>query len=1518
MANPEPIRRSVKREGISTRRSRVRRILNTPLVVGTLVFLAIFVPGVYFWHGYQARQTAEAFLDRADELENDKKWGQAAGHLHLYLELHPEDVDARIRLAKTYDRAAKSRPQKPRAIELYYQALSADMAVADPKRPAADRQRPLRQRLAELLIETGRFASAEMEANILLKADPEDRKAHRALALALYGQHRPGAASQDSKRRAEVGAALKRAYELNLNSADVERALDPADVERTLDSADVELAEALAKVYREEPELLGNEVRGLAEAQRMKLADQCMDKLVAKAVAAAPTDPAGYLARYRYRITYKLPNAKEDLVQALKVAPEDVRVLLAAGDEARRAALVRRSDAGPGGDVPRLCEEARQHYEHVLKNAPAAEPAYQGLGDVYAIQGKPDRAIATWEAGLEKCGKQSILLNARLADMMIQQGQLDRAESALELLDTATARLRQLGYPPAEIPFAGGADVLRGRLLVKRGKNADALSLLRRIAGGPKGSGAERWNAYQAYMLLGGMYAATGQPDRAATAYADAASVEPQLAAPHLAAGGVSMAIDRLDSAIDHYKRAVDLEATPENWLLLAMARYRAQLSLPPGARNWDLFQKAIAQSKNLKAKMLLADPWRIGLLEAEYALVRQNESGQRAAAVKEAIQRVRTAEEEAASSAAGLESVATAYELLEARADADRALDKLEKVAGNTPRAYTVRARILTSRKEYEPARAVLQKGLKGLATLPADMRRPLQLGLVQVSFSQGREEEGWQKLLELQAASPSDPALVRQLLETSLEMGKYSQSEPLEEKLRAIEGTEGPDWRYYRARRLLAQATGAQDARLAEAEKLLAEIRQRRPDWPAVHLLSGLILERRGSAEQAVAAYQEAIRLGEQRLAVYERLILLLYQLERSTEAEGYLTQLRDRSATSAGLSSIEISAAVRLGQFDRALEKARRGAQQRPKDPLAQIWLGQVLSLNNQSKEAEAALRKALELGPADPRTYGALVNFYLRANQRDRARETLEELGKKAKVSPFQRALLLGQGYEAIGDLDKAVASYREAERLDPKSALAQERLAAALVRTKPEEAERALRRALELNPQSATARRMLASLLASRGGQKEWDEGLQLLGKRPDSRGPSEADRRLEAVLLARRGGKENLAKARLVVERLIADAKSPSPADRLLLAQLLEAEGNVAAARKEYAALAGQADPAPAHLGAYVDFLLRQNAPAEAGTWLEKLEKQSPDNALTVGLRVRWLHAQKRTAEIESYLEKVAERLFGQLTKDPQHEPRNEVQFCLTIGDLYSSATLYQAAERWYRRAAKIDPTRYERLALSVAQQGRVKEAITLCAGAAGSDKSSRPAVTLASILVRTQPTAEDFKQADPLLNKAAIDHKDDADLLISLANLRILGNRPEEACQLYRRVLEAQPKHVVALNNLATLLAEQPGKGAEAVQFADRAIELVGPQPGLLDTKATALLYAGKPSEAAAILGDAISSPNPDPRYYLHLAAACDRLGDAGRAREALARAERGQLTRQLLTDGDRRLLAELSKKFR
>ncbi len=124
-------------------------------------------------------------------------------------------------------------------------------------------------------------------------------------------------------------------------------------------------------------------------------------------------------------------------------------------------------------------------------------------------------------------------------------------------------------------------------------------------------------------------------------------------------------------------------------------------------------------------------------------------------------------------------------------------------------------------------------------------------------------------------------------------------------------------------------------------------------------------------------------------------------------------------------------------------------------------------------------------------------------------------------------------------------------------------------------------------------------------------------------------------------------------------------------------------------------------------------------------------------------------------------------------------------------------------------------------------------------------------------------------------------------------------------------------PKNVVAINNLATLLSEQPGKAKESLQYIEQAIELAGQQPGLLDTKAMILVFEGKAAEAVPLLETAASIPDADPRYHFHLAVAYDLLGQADKARQALKAADDGVLTRQVLTAADQKMLADLRRKL-
>jgi Flp pilus assembly protein TadD len=117
----------------------------------------------------------------------------------------------------------------------------------------------------------------------------------------------------------------------------------------------------------------------------------------------------------------------------------------------------------------------------------------------------------------------------------------------------------------------------------------------------------------------------------------------------------------------------------------------------------------------------------------------------------------------------------------------------------------------------------------------------------------------------------------------------------------------------------------------------------------------------------------------------------------------------------------------------------------------------------------------------------------------------------------------------------------------------------------------------------------------------------------------------------------------------------------------------------------------------------------------------------------------------------------------------------------------------------------------------------------------------------------------------------------------------------------------------VAALNNLAMLLAERPADRAEALRLVDLAIEIVGKDPGLLDTKGAILVYSSRPAEALPLLLSATRGESADPRHHLHLAVAYRDLGQLDEAKAQLKIALDRNLDRQLLMPTDQRLLAEM-----
>ena len=116
-----------------------------------------------------------------------------------------------------------------------------------------------------------------------------------------------------------------------------------------------------------------------------------------------------------------------------------------------------------------------------------------------------------------------------------------------------------------------------------------------------------------------------------------------------------------------------------------------------------------------------------------------------------------------------------------------------------------------------------------------------------------------------------------------------------------------------------------------------------------------------------------------------------------------------------------------------------------------------------------------------------------------------------------------------------------------------------------------------------------------------------------------------------------------------------------------------------------------------------------------------------------------------------------------------------------------------------------------------------------------------------------------------------------------------ISQERMDEAAAFYRRILELRPRDVLAMNNLATVLAEQPDGLSEGKELVAKAIDLAGPLAGLLDVKGVLLVAEGKPDQAVPVLEEASAASQADPRYCFSSGGSVLAHGKSGKSPRSL-----------------------------
>ena len=227
-----------------------------------------------------------------------------------------------------------------------------------------------------------------------------------------------------------------------------------------------------------------------------------------------------------------------------------------------------------------------------------------------------------------------------------------------------------------------------------------------------------------------------------------------------------------------------------------------------------------------------------------------------------------------------------------------------------------------------------------------------------MEIELRQGHRQDARRRLEQASTEEPNNLQVLELLGQITADNRDWKALEDIENRLKKIEG----ERRHPVARdsspvrRLISQVVETDDPLLRDAERLTREIASVRPNWQRRWVLQGMLARRQDQPDEAIAAYQQAIRLGNRSIGLAEELIDLLNEQHRFTEADGEFERVRQAVARSSRLSSAAIPIYVRRGESDEALRLAEDWVRRQPADAANYVRLGRTLLLTTPENSPE----------------------------------------------------------------------------------------------------------------------------------------------------------------------------------------------------------------------------------------------------------------------------------------------------------------------------------------------------------------------------------------------------------------------------------------------------------------------------------------------------------------------------------------------------------------------------------
>lgn len=189
-------------------------------------------------------------------------------------------------------------------------------------------------------------------------------------------------------------------------------------------------------------------------------------------------------------------------------------------------------------------------------------------------------------------------------------------------------------------------------------------------------------------------------------------------------------------------------------------------------------------------------------------------------------------------------------------------------------------------------------------------------------------------------------------------------------------------------------------------------------------------------------------------------------------------------------------------------------------------------------------------------------------------------------------------------------------------------------------------------------------------------------------------------------------------------------------------------------------------------------------------------------------------------------------------------------------------------------------------------QRGNIDAALRLCEESIAT-ASPASTITVALGIARQGPMLLNPVQQQRILgwiDAALAESPDDPAIQLLCADLKDLQGEYRAAAAIYRDLLSnpslGDGQRAIVLNNLAYLMAIHEHNGDDALPLIEEALQLVGPNADLFDTRGTVWLAQGKPWSAIRDFKRAVRA-EPSPVKLFHLADALLFWDDEYRAEE-------------------------------